>query len=337
MTAVGSGETTVRALLDELGLDSVLAIAGINSARGVTVAGHPQSLARLESALAERQIIHKRLDLDYAFHSPAMDSIEDGIRQSLTQLRPHTTSLPFHSTVSAGILSGTDLGAEYWWHNIRQPVRFEQTIGGIIDSGFNLFIEIGPNPVLRGYLNDCLKDHSVEGRVLATAIRGDDSPARIRAAGSQALIAGGQVDWPVFFPRRGRFVPLPNYPWQRERHWHPLTVESMGLIYRRKLHPLLGYPLPQHDLTWENQFDTQLYPLLADHVVGEATVFPGAGFAEMALAAALATHPGEIAEIEELEIRSPLLLGDERSMVIRSHIDAQDGSLTIRSRETTRQ
>jgi acyl transferase domain-containing protein/NADPH:quinone reductase-like Zn-dependent oxidoreductase/NAD(P)-dependent dehydrogenase (short-subunit alcohol dehydrogenase family)/acyl carrier protein len=333
MTAVGSGETTVRALLDELGLDSVLAIAGINSARGVTVAGHPQSLTRLESVLAERQIVHKRLDLDYAFHSPAMDSIEDGIRQSLAQLRPQMTSLPFHSTVRAEKLSGTDLGAGYWWHNIRQPVRFEQTIGGIIDSGINLFIEIGPNPVLRGYLNDCLKDRSVEGRVLATAIRGDDSPARIRAAGSQALIAGGRVDWPVFFPCRGRFVPLPNYPWQRERHWHPRTVESMGLIYRRKLHPLLGYPLPQHDLTWENQFDTQLYPLLADHVVGEATVFPGAGFAEMALAAALATHPVEIAEIEELEIRSPLLLGDERSMVIRSHIDAQDGSLTIRSRE----
>jgi hypothetical protein len=47
----------------------------------------------------------------------------------------------------------------------------------------------------------------------------------------------------------------------------------------------------------------------------------------------LARHPGEIAEIEDLEIRSPLLVGDERSTVIRSHIDAPDGSLTIRGRE----
>ncbi|MEF8723677.1 MAG: hypothetical protein V5B30_14120 [Candidatus Accumulibacter delftensis] len=48
---------------------------------------------------------------------------------------------------------------------------------------------------------------------------------------------------------------------------------------------------------------------------------PRAGFRRIALAGrCLAWHPdGEIAvEIEELEIRSPLLLGDERSTIIRS-------------------
>ena len=333
MSAVGLGAAEIRDLLAELGLSTTLALAGINSARGVTVAGAPAMLARLEAALVEKQIFHKRLDLDYAFHSPEMDSIEPGIRQALSQLQPGETGVPYYSTVSGELLPGDRLDAEYWWHNIRQPVLFEQAIGNLLDSGINLFIEIGPNPVLRSYLNDCLKAHAVEGRVIATAIRDDDSPERIRSAASQAVIAGGRVDWPLFFPRPAGFVQLPNYPWQRERHWHPVTSEAMGLIYRRKVHPLLGYALPQNELSWENQLDTQLYPVLADHVVGEATVFPGAGFAEIALAAALAWHPGELVEIEDLEIRSPLLISDERSTIVRSSIDAQDGRLTIRSRE----
>jgi phthiocerol/phenolphthiocerol synthesis type-I polyketide synthase C len=169
--------------------------------------------------------------------------------------------------------------------------------------------------------------------VIGTLRPADDSPQSVWGAASQAIIAGANPDWQQFFPQPGRFVQLPSYPWQRERHWHPVTAASAGLIYRRKLHPLLGYPLPQHELTWENELDTQLYPVLADHVVGEATVFPGSAFAEIALAAAAAWHPDAVAAIEDLEIRTPLLISDERSTSVRTTIHAQDGSLTITSRE----
>ena len=105
------------------------------------------------------------------------------------------------------------------------------------------------------------------------------------------------------------------------------------MLDRHKVHPLLGYPLKQHDLTWENQLDTTLYPTLADHIVGDANVFPGTGFSELALAAALIWHPGELAEIEGLEIRSPLLLSSEQTKLIRLSIEAQDGSVTIKGRD----
>ncbi len=151
--------------------------------------------------------------------------------------------------------------------------------------------------------------------------------------GSQAIIAGSTIDWQRIFSKPGHFVQLPNYPWQRERHLHPVTPESLGLLERRKIHPLLGYQLQQNELTWENQLDTKLNPNLADHVVGGATVFPGAGYFELALAANLAWHPGSLAEIEELEILSPLLLSAEHTKLVRINIEAQDGSLTIRGRD----
>lgn len=123
-----------------------------------------------------------------------------------------------------------------------------------------------------------MKDLAIESRVIPTLARGDDTAQKIWGTYSQAVIAGTRVNWQHFFPVQGKFVKLPNYPWQRERHWHPVTSESIGLLDRRKIHPLLGYPLQQHELTWENQLDTKLNPSLADHIVGGATVFPGTGF-----------------------------------------------------------
>ena len=333
MTAVGLGQEAARNLLKELGLVQSLAIAGINSSSGVTIAGNPKLLTRLESALNERDIFNKRLDLDYAFHSPVMDEIESGIRQTLAELQPGKSLAPFYSTVTGALLDGTELNAEYWWHNIRKPVLFKQAIKSILDSGINIFMEIGPHAVLRSYINDGLKDLAIEGSIIPTVARGDDAPQRVWGACSQAVIAGATIDWRHMFSTPGRFVQLPNYPWQRERHWHPVTTESIGLLDRRKVHPLLGYPLQQHELTWENQLDTKLNPTLADHVVGETTLFPGTGFSELALAAALAWHPGDLAEIEELEIRSPLLLSDDHAKLVRLSIEAQDGSLTIKGRE----
>lgn len=333
MTAVGLGDADTKSLLDELGLSPSLELAGVNSPRGVTVAGDPCPLSQLEAALAGKGVLYKRLDLDYAFHSRAMDPIEAEVAAVLATLLPMESSIPFYSTVTGNHLDGRSLQSQYWWHNIRMPVLFEQAIRNIIDSGVNIFIEIGPHAILSGYLNEALKDCKVDGRVIPTLARHDDYPRRLGAACSQAIIAGAGIDWQRLFPVAGNFTPLPNYPWQRERHWHPVTSESMGLLDRRQVHPLLGYPLKQQELTWENQLDTLRFPALGDHIVGEATVFPGTGFVELALAAALEWHPGEVAEIEELEIHAPLLFAGRHSKTIRLSIAPDDGGIRIKSRE----
>ncbi len=333
MTAIGLGLEAALDVLIELGLSPALTIAGINSSRGVTIAGSPVLLTKLEAVLANRKIFHKRLDLDYPFHNQAMDEIEGGVRDALKEVQPSASRIPFYSTVTGDLLDGRELNAEYWWNNIRKPVLFEQAIKNLQAGGTNIFIEVGPHPVLRNYINTCLKDTGAEGRIISTATNGHDTPQRVGGACSQALIAGADMDWRHCFPTPGKFIQLPNYPWQREHHWHPVTSESIGLLDRRKTHPLLGYPLKQHELTWENQLDTTLSPVLADHVVGDATVFPGTGFSELCLAAALAWHPGELAEIEGLEIRSPLILSKDRAKLIRVSIEAQDGSVTIKGRD----
>jgi acyl transferase domain-containing protein/NADPH:quinone reductase-like Zn-dependent oxidoreductase/acyl carrier protein len=333
MTAVSVGEARARELLIDLGLIERLSLASVNSSSGVTIAGPAAELEQLERALVVRDIVHKRLDLDYAFHSPAMDGLFPELRRALAHLEPQDATIPFHSTVTGGHRPGKSLNAEYWWRNIRQPVLFERTIKGMVHEGINIFLEVGPHSLLCRYIQDCLTDARVPGRVISTGLRGDDLPQRIYSAAGQALIAGAAVDWQRLLPWQGSYVRLPNYPWQREPYWHTVTPSSIGLLDRKSEHPLLGYALHQSELTWENELDTQRFPLLADHVVGGTTVFPGAGYAELVLAASFRWQPGVYAEVEDLEIRAPLLLDDEPSRVVRCAVDPSDGQFSIKSRE----
>lgn len=336
MTAVGISGEEALALIAERGLGADVCVAGYNSSRGATVAGAPDALAVLEAALAEQSLFHRRLDLDYAFHSPAMDAIEAGIRESLADIQPRAGDVPFYSTVTGGLLDGAELNAGYWWRNVREAVRFEQAANQLTAEGNSVYVEVGPHPVLRSYLNDTLKSADMEGRVLSTATRGGDDPEKIWNAAGQVIVSGGQLDLQSLFPWEGPFVDLPTYPWQRDRHWHPVTSESLGLLTRSLAHPLLGYAMQQHEHSWENRLDTQSHPVLADHVVGDAVVFPGTGFAEIALAAALRWQGGsaDCAELEELEIHAPLLLNAAPSKVLRMQLDDADGRFRINAKDT---
>ena len=333
MTAVALSGTDLLALLDQMALSTEIEVAGFNSASGATLAGSVDALDKIEAHLAAQRISFKRLDLDYAFHCARMDPIEAGVRTALAAIRPRSGTLPMVSTVTGALIDGTLLDAGYWWQNIRCAVQFEQAVDALVDTYCNLFVEIGPHPVLRSYLNESLKNKAVAGRVIATLLRGDDAPRRVQDCCAQILVAGITPDWSGFFPQPGAFVDLPFYPWQRERYWHPVTSESAGLLYRTPVHPLLGAPLAKHALTWEVQIDVQQQRMLGDHVVGHATVFPGTGFVEMALAAALQWMPDSVVEIESLEIRVPLVLNKDHAKVIRLAIAAQDGSFTISAHE----
>ncbi len=332
MSAVALGVEDIMPLLDSFTPEQ-LCLAGINSSRGTTCAGAVAQLAILESQLAANNVFHKRLDLDYAFHSPAMDTIKAGVLTDLANLNQNSPTRGFFSTVTGELIKTPILDANYWWLNIRQPVQFQQAVDALLASGVNTLIEIGAHPVLQSYLNDGIKAADQQGIVISTLTRNNGALAQIQNSVAQTLLSGAPFDYRHWFPVDGRFVKLPNYAWQREKHWHTVTAESHGLLERVKVHPLLGYALKQHQGIWENQLDIVIQTHLADHNVGGAIVFPGAGFAELALAAAYQAQPTDFIEIEELEIRSPLLLNPEHSKVIRCVLSATDGRLTIQSRE----
>ncbi len=218
MTAVGLSQEAALHLLAELDCGPGLTIAGVNSSRGLTIAGETAFLTKLETVLTDREIFHKRLNIDYAFHSQAMDEIEASVKKALAHIHPRQTVLPFYSTTTGKLIAGSNLNAEYWWNNIYKPVLFEQATKSILADGMNIFLEIGPNPILRSYINTCLKEKEMEGRIFPTAATGKNSPQRVWRACSQAILSGAKCNWQDIFSVPGRFMQLPNCSWQRGRY-----------------------------------------------------------------------------------------------------------------------
>ncbi|TAM03956.1 MAG: type I polyketide synthase, partial [Paraburkholderia sp.] len=335
MAAAGIGEAQACELIERLGFADDIEVAGINSPQAVTLAGSLAGLLVIQEALAASGQFFQLLDLDYAFHSRHMDAIEKTVYERLADIAPRAGECRFVSTVTGAPLDGTALDADYWWRNIREPVRFGEAIARLVNEGVRLFVEVGPHTILRTYVKQSLDALKVQGVTLATLKRHHDSALTLHRAILSAVAHGAQVDRERLVAYRPACteVSWPRYPWQHEHYWVTPTAEGYGLADRRREHPLLGYRLREHAFAWENQIDPVRVPFLADHVVDGGVTFPGAGFVEMALAAARAFFGTPSCALENVEIRQPVVFQPQHAKLFRLTIDARTAAFTIETRE----
>ncbi|WP_144107295.1 type I polyketide synthase [Paraburkholderia sp. BCC1886] len=332
MAAAGIGEAAARELIARLHLESTVEMAGSNSPEAVTLAGALDDLKAIGAALASNGTFFQLLDLDYAFHSSRMNPIEPIVREGLADLSPGEGTLPFVSTVTGDVLSGTALDAGYWWRNIREPVRFGDAIARLVDDRVRVFIEVAPHSILRTYVKQTLAALKVTGVAVSTLKRHHESAETLEHAILSAVAQGARVDLDRFVPDGPRTA-LPTYPWQREQHWLEQSVEGYNLLNRRVDHPLLGYRLHEHAFAWENPLDPQSVPMLADHVVDGGVAFPGAGYVEMALAAARMFFRTPEVALENLEIRMPVVFQPSHAKLFRFVIEPRTASFVIETRD----
>ncbi len=307
-----------------------LEIAGINTADDTTLAGDPPALADLGRRLEERGVFFRDLGLDYAFHSAAMDAQEAEVTAALKGLEPGGARVPYHSTVTGSRLAGQALDGEYWWRNVREPVAFAAAVEGALGGGADVFLEIGPHPVLRSYLRRLTRARrQVRTAVLDTLRRDQDGRRCLAAARAALLAAGTGTDWARYFPRRGRVVELPAYPWQRRRHWSGAKEAWAGGALE---HPLLGVRGRAPAPVWSGAPDAVLTPWLADHKVAGSVVMPATGYVELALAAGRAALGGPV-EVEHLDIQAVLVLPwpDTSALRVQTSLNPDDGTLLVAS------
>lgn len=335
MAAVGLSAAAMQTVLTDFGGEIDVTIAGINSPNNITLSGDLTELERVREHLVAKEIFFRLLDLDYAFHSRQMDPVRNTLLKNLAGLKSkplHQTA--FVSTVTGIALDSDQLGPEYWWRNVREPVRFADAMTTLAGLGCRVFIEIGPHAILQRYIGECLASIDAEGRVLPTLLKESDGWDRLVETALRAHLLAEKPNPGIFFPQMGHHhVRLPNYPWQRERHWHPQTSESLLVIERQRVHPLLGWKVPEAEYCWENVLDPVILPWLADHKVGGAIVFPGAAYAEMALAAAREWLGGERLAFEEMDIVAPMVFDGEHARTLYLVLDARDGGFQIKSRQ----
>ncbi|AJC60688.1 putative type I polyketide synthase [Streptomyces sp. 769] len=334
MAAIGTDEESAGLLLGPYA--GRLEIAGVNTARDVTISGDKAALAKLVHQLRQSDISCHELGLEYAFHSRAMDGLEDGLLAALASLKAQRAHTPYASATTGTVLAGPEMDAAYWWRNLRHPVLFAPAVGHLRERGCDIFVEVGPHPVLSSYLRRPVRDqqHSSPITVVPTLSRDVPGPTAVRASVSTLLAAGAQGTTDVFFPRTGRVVDLPAYPWERERHWNggPTSwVRRCGTGTAG--HPLLGERAAVAEPTWHGAFDPARVLWLSGHKIAEAVLMPATGYVEMALAAGRRTWDTAV-EITDLTIPHALVLpfDDDRQIHIQTTLSTDDGITRIASR-----
>ena len=307
-----------------------LEIAAENGPRALTVAGPEPMLARLEQIAAARRWSFITLELDYAFHSAAMDPVQAALVSDLAGMQAHPPSARMVSTVTAAVLEPGECTPDYWWHNLRDRVRFRGAVHTAA-AGARLFIEIGGNPVLQSYLRDTLQEAGTEARLLASLSRrdlpGDPFPALV----DRAVAQGADPRQAAIYAGPAELRALPLTPLARVSVALPRTADATTIISPAHDHRLLGFRRPEQPQEWQRRIDTTLEPWLADHRFGGAAVLPAAGMAEMALAAAALQWPqAAVLEVAELRLLRMLPVPDDRGQDVR--LSLGEGGVVLSSR-----
>jgi acyl transferase domain-containing protein/NADPH:quinone reductase-like Zn-dependent oxidoreductase/acyl carrier protein len=331
MAALALGGEAAAELLAEIG--SPIELGALNATQSVTLSGPGDAIERLGAEARRRGHGFRALDLDFAFHSAAMDPIRDDLLADLGGLSSSAPRALLVSTVTGDPVAAGLLDAEYWWRNIRSPVRFTDAMAGLVGDGFRIFVEIGPNPVLQAYLHDALRAAEGQGRVLGTLARkqGGDDP--FPAIAARCHVAGYDITGAARFDGPAEPDGLPLYPWDKERFWFERTVEGSNLISPPFDHPLLGFRQSGAMPFWLNHLDPEVLPWIADHAVEGVPVLPAAAVVEMALASARLRRPDAAAiEVADVELRRPLPFDKGRAREIRTVETSEDGDWELSSR-----
>lgn len=173
-------------------------VTGVNSPKATVIAAPQEELVAFLAGLEKESIFNRLLRVESPFHSPQLDSRLAECRAAHALIHPHTPQIPLFSTLTGGRVSDMPLDGEFWTRHVREPVRFASAIDALVDSGYHVFLDVGPHPVLSEYIHECCDARGVERHVLGTLQRdGQDRDLLLEAIGGLHRL-GVQPRWEAF-------------------------------------------------------------------------------------------------------------------------------------------
>ncbi|WUV06877.1 SDR family NAD(P)-dependent oxidoreductase [Amycolatopsis sp. NBC_01488] len=293
-----------------------LSVAAVNGPASVVVSGDPEALDALLSRCEAEGVRARRIDVDYASHSPQVERIRTRLLTDLRDVapRPGRPDVVLWSSVTGEAESGP--GAEYWYRNLREPVAFDAAVRSLAGRGYDLFVECSPHPVLVPGAAAMLGER---GAIVGSLRRGEPDAARFVASLGEAWVHGAAVRWAALTP--GRRTPLPAYPFRRRRFWlAPPAPAGTATVD----HPVLStrFGLAGGDETvLTGVLGPAAQPWLRGHRVGGRCVVPGTALLELA---AQAGH----GSVGELTLHTPLAPAEDTVHDVQLRVGPPDTSGT---------
>lgn len=292
-----------------------ISIAAYNGPRNQVISGPAAAMRDCLERFTQEGMIVKELNTSHAFHSGMMAPIMPSLTQYGSRLNPKQAVLPIISNLTGKVADvSTYADQQYWSRHAREPVRFASGCSALVKLGANIFIEIGPQPVLVNMARLCVDQADID--CLSSLKDGSDEWLTLLASLGRCFVRGCDIDWQAFdAPWIRRKATLPTYPFQRELFWiesPPPQIANVSNI-DAKGHPLLGVRLrtPRREGLFEAQLDGDNPPFLSEHLVQGQVVMPAACLWEMVLSAGQRLGV-ERPALVQTKVVAPLLLREPR-------------------------
>ncbi|WEV29012.1 beta-ketoacyl synthase N-terminal-like domain-containing protein [Streptomyces sp. 71268] len=204
-----------------------LHVAAHNGPHTTVIAGNTTAVEDLLQHCEEHDIHARRINVDYASHSPHVESVREQLHNQLGDIKPTTSDIPFYSTTTGEALDTTQLTAHYWYTNLRQPVLLTHATTTALTNGHTTFIEISPHPVLTTPLHD-ITDHTNQPTTITATLRRDHGTwTQLLTHAAHLHTHNTPINWTTLLPTTAPQLDLPTYPFQRRRYW--VDARALGV------------------------------------------------------------------------------------------------------------
>lgn len=196
-----------------------VAVAAINGPDHTVISGRRESVATVVKELAAEGISSRYLTVSHAFHSPLMDPILDSFEAFADRVAFAPPRIGLISNVTGQGANADEMtNARYWRRHLRSPVNFKDGMESLLQSGIELFVEIGPHPVLLGMARQFIP--AEKATFVPSLKRERDDWEQLVESMGMLYVHGLEPDWRSFTGMARRCAAtLPTYPFERERYW----------------------------------------------------------------------------------------------------------------------
>ncbi|TFK49005.1 polyketide synthase [Heliocybe sulcata] len=275
------GREIIASVISEAGFGS-LEIGCYNTPGAITLSGKASHIDLAVQTAEAKGIFARRLRTRIPVHSAMMDICKEEYQKLVgdvfSRYPIEAPSVEIYSTESGEFFTKA-LNAQYFWDNTRGPVRFAEATkvlhGRHPDA---VYIELGPHPVLSGYLSSMV---GKDTPVLCPVRRPKKGQSAVELYGlvefiGKLMVAGYHA---IDFDRlSGCYTEteLPQTPYPFARRDVPYVGVSREITrMRQHRNGPLNYP--------QLQVNVKTHPALAEHVIKDEPIMPAAGYLEMAL------------------------------------------------------
>jgi amino acid adenylation domain-containing protein len=198
-----------------------ISLAAVNGSELCILAGPINEIERVYEQIAFLNPI--RLDASHAFHSRLVEPLMEPLTRTASRMRLNRPQIPYLSNVTGSWMSDQDaMDPGYWARHLRSTVRFNDSLREALKKPNSILLEVGPGKVL----SELVRRNCPESVTLAS-MAGEPCGRALAQTVGRLWSEGIAIDWLKYYEMEDRRrVPLPTYPFERQRYWVSTQVIS---------------------------------------------------------------------------------------------------------------